>query len=78
MFKILLMPNADKFLSLVKQSCGDVLLHLPDGNQCNLKQDYTAQQMLRTMKLSRDGISISFSDPDDVPTFIRYMMGAAL
>lgn len=78
MFKILLIPNTEKFLSLVKQSCGDVLLHLPDGSQCSLKQNHTAQQMLRTMQPGRDGISISFSNPGDAPTFLRYMMEAAL
>lgn len=78
MLKIMLMPNAEKFLSLVKQSCGDVLLHLPDGSQCSLKQDNTAGQLLRTMRPGRDGISISFSNPGDVPAFLRYMMEAAL
>ena len=72
------MPNPEKFLSLVRQSCGNVLLHLPDGRQCDLKRDHTAQQMLRTMELSRDGLSISFSDPDDTPAFIKYMMEASL
>lgn len=78
MVKILWMPNVEDFLSLVKRSCGDILLQLPDGNQCNLKQDLTAQQMLRTMKLSGDGISLRFSDPHDAPTFLQYMMEAAL
>lgn len=77
MIKMLLMPNAEKFLSLVKQSCGDVLLHLPDGSLCSLKQSHTARQMLRTMQLGRDGISISFSNSCDVPAFLRYMMEAA-
>ncbi len=78
MFKILTMPNTEKFLSLVKQSCGDVLLHLPDGTQCSLKRDHTARQMFRTMQPGRDGISISFSNPGDTPTFLRYLMEAVL
>ena len=78
MFKIMIMPNAEKFLSLVKQSCGDVLLHLPDGSQCSLKQDHTARQLFRVMQPGQDGISISFSNPSDTPTFLRYMMEAAL
>jgi len=78
MFRIFQIPNTEKFLSLVKQSCGDVLLHLPDGSQCSLKQDHTAQQIFKTMYPSRDGISISFSNPSDTPTFLRYMMETAL
>lgn len=78
MFKILLMPNTEKFLSLVKQSCGDVLLHLPDGSQCSLKRDHTARQMLRAMQLGRDGISISLSNPNDTVMFLRYMAETAL
>lgn len=77
MLKIWTMPNTEKFLSLVQNSCGDVLLHLPDGSQCSLKQDHTAQQMLRVMRPGRDSIAISFSDPDDAPTFLRYLMETA-
>lgn len=76
--KILIVPNAEKFLSLAKQSCGDVLLHLPDGSQRSLKRDHIAQQMFRAMQPGQDGISVSFSDPGDAPAFLRYMMEAAL
>lgn len=63
MFQFMLMPNTETFLSLVNQSRGDILLHLPDGNECSLKRDRTAQQMFRTMQPGKDGISISFSSP---------------
>lgn len=76
MLKIHLMPDTEKFLSLVRQSCGDVLLHLPDGSQCNLKRSHTAQQLLRAMRPGQDGISLSFSDPGDVPAFVRHLIGA--
>lgn len=78
MFKIMLMPNTEKFLSLVGGSCGDVVLHLPDGTCCSLKRDHTAREMLRAMEPGQEGISISFSDPGDTPAFLRYMMEAAL
>ncbi len=78
MFTIMWMPNAEKFLSLVNQSCGDVLLHLPDGSKCSLKGDSTAGQMLRTMRPGWKGISITLSDPGDGPSFVRYMMEAGL
>ena len=77
MLKIIAMPNAEKFLSLIRQCCGDVLLHLPDGSRCSLKQDHTARQMLRTMQPGQGGISISVSNPADTPAFLRYMMEAA-
>ena len=78
MIKIMIMPNVEKFLSLVRQSCGDVLLHLPDGSQCSLKRDNTARQMLCMMQPGRDGISVSFSNSGDAPAFLQYMMEAAL
>ena len=68
-----MMPNAETFLSLVKKSRGDVLLHLPDGSRCSLKQDHTAQQLLQVTQPGRDGISISFSDPGDTPAFFQYL-----
>lgn len=77
MLKIHMMPNAEKFLSLVKQSCGDVLLRLPDGSLCSLKQNRTARQMFRAMQPGQDGISVSFSNPDDIPVFLKYLIGAA-
>lgn len=78
MLKIIAMPNAEKFLSLIRQCCGDVLLHLPDGSRCSLKQDHTAQQLLRSMRPGQDGISISLSDPGDAFTLVKYMIGTAL
>lgn len=78
MFKIMLMPDVEKFLNLVMRSCGDVLLHLPDGSQSNLKRDRTAQQMLRIMKPGRDGIAVSLSNSSDMPAFFQYLMETAL
>lgn len=75
MLKVMLMPDVEKFLSLVRQSRGDVVLHLPDGSQCDLKQDHLAQQMLRIMQPKRDGIAISLSNPDDTLAFMRYLAG---
>ena len=69
MLTFFLIPDTKRFLTLVNKSCGDVLLNLPDGTQCSLKRDHTARQMLR---------AISISNPGDAPTFLRYMMEAAL
>ena len=77
MLKIHVMPNTEKFLSLVEQSSGDVLLNLPDGKQCSLKKDNTARQMLRIVEPGQDGFSISFSNSDDITAFMRYFIGAA-
>lgn len=72
--KLLKLPNVDKFLNLVAQSRGDVLLQLPDGNLCDLRRDHTAREMLRILRPGREGISIHVSDPSDAPSFLRYMM----
>lgn len=77
MFKILFIPNAETFLSLISRSRGDVLLHLPDGSRCSLKRDHTAQQMLQVTQPGRNGISISFSDPGDAPAFFQYLVEMA-
>lgn len=76
MLKIFLMPDAEKFLSLIRRCRGDVLLQLPDGSQCSLKHNDTAQQLVRITRPGRDGISIRFSDSGDIPTFLRYFAGA--
>ena len=78
MLTFFLIPDTKRFLTLVNKSCGDVLLNLPDGTKCSLKRDHTARQMLRAMRPGQNGISISISNPGDAPTFLRYMMEAAL
>ena len=39
--KLFSIPDAGRFLDLVEQSHGGVTLHLPDGNQLDLKQSHT-------------------------------------
>lgn len=77
MFKIMAIPNVEKFFSVVRQSRGDVFLLLPDGTQCDLKKDNTAIQMIRTMQPGREGLRIILSDSTDAPGFILYLMGTA-
>lgn len=77
MFKIMMMPDAENFLNVVEHSRGQVLLHLPDGERCDLKRDHTAQQLLRVMRPSREGLCVSLSDARDVPAFLEYMIGSA-
>lgn len=76
MLNIMVIPNADRFLSLVDHCHGDVNLQLPDGSNCNLKQDQVARQMLRMMRPSHNGISISLSNTKDARMFLRYMTEA--
>ena len=54
-----------------------MLLHLPDGTVCNLKEDHTALQMLRMMKLNGKGLNLSLTDVRDYPIMMNYMMNAA-
>lgn len=74
MLKIHKMPDVEKFISLVEGSCGDVMLHTPDGNRFSLKENQTAQRMFRVMRPGRDGISISFSNSEDAPAFLQYLI----
>ena len=76
MFKIMSIPNADKFFSVVEHSKGNVFLRLPDNSQCDLKRDRTAKQLLQTMRPGIEGRCIALSDPQDFPEFFRFMMEA--
>lgn len=77
MLKILLIPDADRFLEKVKTCSGDVILHLPDNSTCSLKSDHVAAQMIKMMDLSKDGLSLSLTDPKDFPIMLNYMVNAA-
>ena len=77
MFKIMLISDMEKFLEKVNNCHGDVLLHLPDDTVCNLKEDHTALQLLRMMKLNGKGLNISLTDVRDYPIMMNYLMNAA-
>ena len=77
MLKIMLISDMEKFLEKVNNCHGDVLLHLPDDTVCNLKEDHTALQMLRMMKLNGKGLNLSLTDVRDFPIMMNYMMSAA-
>ena len=77
MLKIMLISDMEKFLEKGNSCHGDVLLHLPDDTVCNLKEDHTALQMLRMMKLNGKGLNISLTDVRDYPIMMNYLMNAA-
>ena len=77
MLRIMLISDMEKFLEKVQSCQGDVLLHLPDGTVCNLKEDHTALQMLRMMKLNGKGLNLTLTDVRDFPIMMNYMMSAA-
>ena len=77
MFKIMLISDMEKFLEKVNSCHGDVLLHLPDDTVCNLKEDHTALQMLRMMKINGKGLNLTLTDVRDFPIMMNYMMNAA-
>ena len=78
MITMMMIPDVEKFLSVVAGSCGKVLLHLPNGGQCDLKRDCLAKELLRTMRPGEKGLQISLSNPDDTLAFLRYMQEASL
>ena len=77
MLRIMLISDMEKFLEKVQSCQGDVLLHLPDGTVCNLKEDHTAIQMLKMMQLDGKGLNLSLKDVRDYPIMVNYMMNAA-
>lgn len=72
--KIFHIPDTNKFLNLVDKSQGNVMLHLPDGSQVNLKQNHDAQQIFQMMRPDPFGLHISLSNAEDVSAFMQYMM----
>ena len=77
MIKIMLISNTEDFLEKVQNCHGDVLLHLPDGTTCNLKNDHTALQILKLLHSSNEALNISLTDVRDYGPIISYMMDAA-
>ena len=77
MIKIMLIPNMDKFISKIEACRGDVLLNLPDGSQCSLKNDHTAQQIVRMLHSANEELDIRLTDPRDYAPIMSFMMSAA-
>ena len=77
MLKIMLISDMEKFLEKVNSCHGDVLLHLPDGSTCSLKNDHTALQLLKMVKINNNGLNLTLTDVRDYPIMMNYMMSAA-
>ena len=77
MIKVMLIPNMEKFLEKVETCQGDVLLNLPDGSQCSLKNDHTAQQIVRMLHSANEELDLRLTDPRDYASIISFMMSAA-
>lgn len=77
MLKLYRIPSKEKFMTHIKNSRGDVFLHLSDGSLCSLKTNTTAANLFRMMEIGKNGIVLSFSDPADISGFLQYMMEVA-
>lgn len=77
MIKIMLISNMDKFIEKIESCKGDVMLNLPDGSECSLKTNRTAQQMLRMLHSDHEELDLRLTDTRDYPIIMNYMMQAA-
>ena len=77
MIKIMLIPNMEKFFEKVESCRGDVLLNLPDGSECSLKTDHTAQQIVRMLHSANEELDIRLTDERDFAPIVSFMMRAA-
>ena len=77
MIKIMLIPNMEKFFEKVEACQGDVLLNLPDGSQCSLKTDRTAQQIVRMLHSENEALDLRLTDARDYAPIMSFMMSAA-
>ena len=73
MITIMMIPDRERFLSVVRACKGDVTLHLPDDTDIDLKKDESAQKMLSLVDKTNAGLDIDLSDSTDVVSFLKYM-----
>lgn len=80
MFKIMLMPDAERLCEAVANCRGDVMMFLPDGTPCSLKRDEKARQMLKMLQNRQartSALKLSLTDGEDFPVLFQYMLEAA-
>ena len=58
--------DKDRFMQQVAASRGSVLLHLANGETCDLKKDNAATELFQMMDAPSKGFDISVTDPADV------------
>ena len=68
--------NPEKFFHTVDQSMGQVLQHLADGSQYDLKHNLSIRQLLHTVMPGREGLTISLTNSGDIPAFMSYLISA--
>lgn len=76
--KIYLTPNIEKLISLVEQSCGNVLFRLSDNSLRNLKNDSEAATFLIQKADWCHGVEIYLTDTKDYFKFVNFMMGGCV
>lgn len=64
--------DKDRFMQQVAASRGSVLLHLDNGETCDL----AATELFQMMDAPSKGFDISVTDPADVTGFLHYMLEA--
>ena len=62
--------DKDRFMQQVAASRGSVLLHLANGETCDLKKDNAATELFQMMDAPSKGFDISVTDPADVSGFL--------
>ncbi len=76
--KIYKIGRMEHFLKLVDESKGNVMLELEGNPRLDLKQDRPARELLHTMRVGPEGLSIRCSDPNDAAVFLRDMVGMSM
>ena len=72
-------PNIEKLIEIIEQSCGDVLLHLPDNTVRDLKGENVALHVLKEEVSKGYGIELYLSESKDYFKFVYYtVMGDCL
>lgn len=70
--------NFGKLIRLIEKSSGNVLLRLADSSLKNLKNNKTAEILLKQETDNCHGVEIYVLDAGDCPAFISFMMGGCV
>ena len=60
--KIMQISNVEKLIEIIKKSCSNALLHLPDNTVSDLKNDSVAMQFLKQEASKGQGVEIYLSE----------------
>lgn len=63
--------NMDTVGNAIKACCGNVYLHLSDGQEKNVKEDPFLMQIMKRMNIGERGLDFRFENKEDLTHFMN-------